>query len=136
MMVDAEPQLYLTLDNYGTAERPKIWVIFSDHTEIWWLRILRRGFRHCFALLHNGEQWLLVESLAGYLDCRVLPPAPDFNLPAWLSLQGFMVKASESIPRKQLAPLAIMTCVETIKRLIGCHNWLVWTPWQLHQWLR
>ncbi len=128
--------LYLASNDYGTAEKPKIWIIFSDHTEIWWLKNLRRGFRHCFALMHDGAHWLLLESLAGYLDCRVLPPAPDFNMPAWLALQGLTVKCAETIPRQHLAPLALMTCVETVKRLIGCHRWRIWTPWQLYRWLQ
>jgi hypothetical protein len=33
-------------------------VVFSGQTELAWLRLLRPGFRHCFALVeHSGGEW-------------------------------------------------------------------------------
>lgn len=128
--------IYLPPVQYGSENIPAIWIIFSNKTELWWLKWLRPGFRHCFALVHDGAHWLMLDPLAGYLDCRVLPPPPDFNVPAWLEAQGMTVCRAQPRARQSLAPVSFMTCVETVKRLIGCHAWHIWTPWQLYRWLQ
>ena len=38
----------------------KAYVVFTDNTSLWWLRLLKPGFRHCYLLLscRGGRCWL------------------------------------------------------------------------------
>ena len=47
-------------------------VVFSGRAEMLWQRLLRPGFRHCSLILDDGDDWLLVEPLASYLQIRKL----------------------------------------------------------------
>lgn len=43
-----------------TRRFEKAYVIFTDNTDLWWLRLLKPGFRHCYLLLsgRGGRCWL------------------------------------------------------------------------------
>ena len=51
-------------------------VVFSGRTDLPALRILKPGFRHCFAVVQCDGDWLLVEPLAHRLEVSVLPDVP------------------------------------------------------------
>ncbi len=116
----------------ATGAAPRAWVIFSDNTDLAWLRLLRPGFRHCFVVLHDGERWIAVDPLAPLLEVTVPPVAAGFDLPGWFAAQGHTVIAAPV--RRGLArpaPWGMFTCVETCKRVLGLHDRFVVTPWQL-----
>ena len=113
---------------------PRAWVVFCDNTELAWLRLLRPGFRHCFALLHDGGRWLTIDPLATLLEVTAPPVEPGFDLPGWFAGQGHTVVAATI--RRDLtrpAPLGLFTCVEACKRVIGLQDRVVLTPWQLYR---
>ena len=113
---------------------PRAWVVFTDGTELAWLRLLRPGFRHCFAVLHDGDRWIAVDPLAQRLEVTVPPVAAGFDLPRWFAEQGHTVVPA--LVRRDLvrpAPWRPFTCVETCKRLLGLHAGFVITPWQLYR---
>lgn len=116
----------------------KAWVVFSGQTDMFWLKVLRRGFRHCFLLIHDGRGWVTVDPMLHYLDVEVLRHiSPDFDLPHWLCGQGHVVMpAAICRRRRRPAPVAFFTCVETVKRFLGLHHVLIFTPWQLYRYLR
>ena len=83
----------------GPAPRawPRAWIVFCDNTELAWLRLLRPGFRHCFAVLHDGERWIAIDPLATRLEVTVPPLAADFDLPGWFAgppLFAFIINAA------------------------------------------
>lgn len=43
-----------------TRRFEKAYVVFTDNTDLWWLRLLKPGFRHCYLLLsgRGGRCWL------------------------------------------------------------------------------
>ncbi|KAF0139569.1 MAG: hypothetical protein FD153_922 [Rhodospirillaceae bacterium] len=43
-------------------------VVFCDNTDLWWLRFLKRGFRHCFVALCDGRHWVTIDPLSHYTD--------------------------------------------------------------------
>jgi hypothetical protein len=113
---------------------PAAWVVFRGESPLWWLRLLKPGFRHCLALLNDGRCWVVVDPLAPFTDVTVLDLPPVFDLPGWYRDQGLAVVAAPL--RRGLtrpAPWAPFTCVEAVKRLLGLHAPLVLTPWQLHR---
>ena len=114
---------------------PKLWVVFTDHTDLPWLRILKRGFRHCFVLMHDGQRWTSFDPLASHIDIGSYHEIPsDFDFTAHMKLAGNTVLEVPQGPYFQkLAPPGFFTCVEFVKRLAGIHAFFIITPWQLYR---
>lgn len=115
----------------------KAWIVFTNHTEIGWLKIFKRGYRHCFIILNDGERWISIDPMAHYMDIVVQNAAPDFNLISWLERRGHSVLKTEL--KRDLttpSPAMIYTCVEACKRILGIQKRSIFTPWQLHQHLK
>lgn len=113
----------------------KAWVVFSGKADVAWLRFLRPGFRHCYVLLHDGEQWLSVDPMLHHMDVQAYPHlSSDFDLPSWLRARDqIVIPAPVSRTRTKPAPWRPFTCVEAVKRILGLHRGTLWTPWQLYQ---
>ena len=58
-------------DGLHTAARGAL-VVFVDDTEVNWLRILKPGFRHCFAALEAERGWLICDPLKGEIALSFL----------------------------------------------------------------
>ncbi len=115
-----------------------VWVVFTGETDIPWLRrFLKPGFRHCFVLLNDGERWVSFDPLANYTEILIYNHLScDFDLPLWLKSRGLSVlEVSVERAVKRCAPLAPYTCVEAVKRVLGLHKRLIFTPWQLYRFL-
>jgi hypothetical protein len=111
-------------------------VIFSDRTELWWLRWLRRGFRHCFLALNDGRHWITCDPLAHRIELVVQPIEADFDLAAHYRCHGMtVVETKTAATPLRCAPIAVFTCVETVKRVLGLHRRRILTPWQLYRFL-
>ncbi|MGB4057447.1 MAG: hypothetical protein WBK77_05130 [Alphaproteobacteria bacterium] len=112
---------------------PKAWVVFSGHAELPWLKILRPGFRHCFALLNDGERWITVDPLSNYTDINVHDFPSGFDLPSWIGERGLIVIRAHIRRTADPAPWMPYSCVEAVKRILGLHARLILTPWQLYR---
>ena len=111
-------------------------VVFSGRTDQIWLRLLRRGFRHCFLALGSGGGWLYINPLAHHTDIMVLPVAADFPLSDWYRQQGLtVVEIRPTRPPRRAAPWRPFTCVEAVKRIIGIVDGSILTPWQLYRYI-
>lgn len=111
-------------------------VVFSDATALPWLRLLRPGFRHCFALLRPDCGWILYQPLSHYTDIVPLGLPPEVDLAGWYRQHGFVVVPTRRRPPpKRPAPWGPYSCVEAVKRLLGIHSSWVLTPWQLYRFL-
>ena len=116
-----------------TYEPNEAWVVFSGEADLWWLRFLKPGFRHCFAVARDGTNWIVIDPLSPRLDVSVLPLPQSFNLPQWL--QGQNLKVLPALIKRdysKAAPANWFSCVEVIKRFLGIHARLIFTPWQLY----
>ena len=117
-------------------EAKSAWVVFSGQTDLFWLRLLKPGFRHCYILLNDTRHWISVDPLSPYTEIIVHNLSPEFDLPGWLQSRGYKaVKAPVERESKKPAPFMIFTCVEAVKRILGCHKWWILTPWQLYRFL-
>ncbi len=116
----------------------KIWVIFTNKTDISWLKILKPGFRHCYALLDDGTQWITYDPLSSFTDITKHPKGTTIrNLPLWFKSQGEEIIAVNILGSKdKVAPISFYNCVEAIKRLIGLHSIFIITPYQLYTHLK
>jgi hypothetical protein len=120
-------------DRRPSAGAPVL-VVFVDDTACPWLRVLRRGFRHCFVLLHAAPLWLACEPLKDRIELDVLDLRREFDLARFYGEQGHQVllgRRPPPRPRQRFA-LAPLTCVTVVKRLLGIHAPWVWSPWQLY----
>jgi len=111
-----------------------IWIVFSNNTDIRMLRILRHGFRHCFAVMQIDDRWILIDPKSNKTDVNLLPHPATFNFPKYFSQQGMTVMKLPAIqtPQKIMMPFCF-SCVETMKRFIGLHQFWVLTPYQLYK---
>lgn len=123
----------ITINQEGSAQQA--WVVFNDQTDIPWLRIFKRGFRHCFIILHDGTNWISLDPLSTYTDVVVYKLPPEFNLPIWLKERGHIVIKSPIRRGSKLAPFMIYNCVEEVKRVLGLHKRWIFTPYQLYRYL-
>ena len=123
----------------------EVLVVFVDHAACPWLLPLKRGFRHCFAALRQDGRWLLIDPLKQHLEVRLLPPAAGFDLAALYVAQGHRVLRRgpppqggdpPPPPRRGGSLLRPLTCVETVKRLVGVECAWTLTPWQLFRHLQ
>jgi hypothetical protein len=120
-------------------------VCFTGRTEIAWLRLLRRGFRHCFCLvpLEPGA-WLLIDPRCTRLDVRPVVGQTPENLVRHFGRAGYRVLAADPDPlvpldlRVRTAALMPMpyTCVEAVKRAFGVVAPQVLTPYALYRHLK
>lgn len=118
----------------SSGQTQSAWVIFSGESSLKSVRFLRRGFKHCYVLLHDGERWISADPLAHKMEILAHELPSTFNLPAWLRAQGnIVVKAIMNEPVKKPAPVMPLTCVEVAKRILGVHKRTICTPYQLYR---
>lgn len=111
-------------------------VVFTDATDLWWLRLLKPGFRHCFVALAGESGWVVVDPLSHRTVVAHFPLAQEFDLASWYRQHGSKVVAVKNIsPEKRICPIRLYSCVESVKRILGIHAGSVLTPWQLYRYL-
>ena len=112
-------------------------IVFSGETDIRWLRLLKHGFRHCFACVYSRGQWVFYDPLAHMTSLSVCTGMDSVDLEFWFRQQGCQVVRTMLQPvRRKKCPPALFTCVEAIKRLLGVQDFFVLTPWQLFKHLK
>ena len=126
-----------TAHPFPPGEPTEAWVCFSGDTELWWLRVLKKGFRHCFVIARDAEHWLAIDPLAPHLEVTILPVPRAFDLPYWLGRhQMAVIRAPVRRDLQKPAPLFLCSCVEVIKRFLGIHDRRIITPHQLYRFLQ
>jgi hypothetical protein len=107
-------------------------VVFTDQCDVWWLRGLRPGFRHCFAVVRDpAGEWLACDWLKGHLVFRVYGPADPADLVARLMARGHRVAEVPARGPRRRARLRAMSCVEVAKQAVGLGGWRPLTPYGL-----
>ncbi len=107
-------------------------VVFSPAAPLWWLRLLRPGFRHCFVAVRGDSGWLLLDPLSHRIALGLLPAATD-PVAHYRALGHIALTVPVTVPPRRPAPFAPFTCVEAVKRVLGMHDRSVLTPWQLYR---
>ena len=51
----------MRLDIFSPKTYDVCYVVFSDNTSLWWLKLLKPGFRHCYIILKIKNSGLWVE---------------------------------------------------------------------------
>lgn len=108
-------------------------VVFSDDAPLWWLRLLKRGFRHCFIVLTSGNDWLMVEPLSNGTFVQSLGVPAHYDVKGWFESHGLIVVATTIRNDDRLAPLRFYSCVEEVKRILRLRAPWAFTPYQLYR---
>ena len=113
---------------------PRGLAVFCDQTGLWWLRWLRRGFRHCFLVLDEGDGCLLVDPLAQQTELTRVRGVGLDHVAGWCRRRGFRVVPCRvcRAPRRALG-WRPFSCVEVVKRILGLQLPWVLTPFQLYR---
>jgi len=112
-------------------------IAISGITQIPWLKLLKPGFRHCFAIIQQGEHWIICEGLSDRVQINQITTE---QLPAYLaSLCSNGIRLHVVRTRRSGIGGSWMfrpfTCVELVKRLCDVRDRLMFTPHQLHRFL-
>lgn len=116
------------------------YVVFVDNTSLWWLKFLKKGFRHCYMIFSLGKNpQLLIE---------LNPMSNQFYVFKHTSIMGcdyiFHLKQKDNVKilpvtikqsELKTAPLGAFSCVEFVKRVLGIHRFWLFTPYQLYKFL-
>ncbi|NFV80804.1 hypothetical protein [Magnetospirillum aberrantis] len=109
-------------------------VVFSHATDLWWLRLLRPGFRHCFVALEMASGWVVVDPMSHYTFVVHFPHNKEFDLLSWYRQHEMkVVVVNKFSPERRVMPLRPYSCVESVKRILGIRAGFVLTPWQLYR---
>lgn len=109
-------------------------VVFMGDVSIRWAKLLRPGFRHCFAVVGRRNQWVIFDPMSNFTNLGVISGPTIDDLADWYRQFGFTV--AKTVVRREQAPVAewrLFTCVEAVKRLLGIRAPWVVTPWQLYR---
>ncbi len=127
----------MRFDVFPSGVFAESYVVFADNTSLWWLRLLKPGFRHCYVLLRffNSGRWLELNPLSNQFVASFYDYPRDFDFADYLRHHKGMTVCRVEIAEAPLkcAPLSFFTCVEFVKRAIGIHDCFVHTPWQLYK---
>ncbi|MGG5820509.1 hypothetical protein [Falsiroseomonas sp. HW251] len=116
------------------AAGQQVWIAFGGEADQPWLRLLRRGFRHCFAAILDESGWTVLEPLSGRLMVARLPVPAAFDLPGFYRRAGLAVLGpfEPAAARGASAPtLMPFTCVGLCRALLGPGAPFALTPFQL-----
>lgn len=117
----------------------RTWVVFTDQTDFFVLRWLRRGFRHCWILTHDGTHWISLDPLADRMELiGHYHLEKSFDLPLWLHTQGHTVLSvpERREPPPRTLPLRWLSCVEITKHFLGIRAFWVITPYSLYRYIQ
>lgn len=118
----------------------KGWVVFEHDTSLWWLRFLRRGFRHCYVLLEFSRPdgmhfWLELNPMSNQTYAFIHNSALEIDYISYLKKQEYIHICQFDFEQSPLkcAPFSAFTCVEFVKRILGIHDFFIITPYQLYK---
>jgi hypothetical protein len=123
------------------AEPLPLWfVAFIDsNCEVWFQRLLKPGFRHCFAFGwdENAQRWVYVDPLWETIYLRAFSHAEIGCVFARLNAQGARLVAMASRPQLPRArfprPRLMLSCVSAIEALLGLSSACAVTPYRLYR---
>ncbi|MBP0491672.1 hypothetical protein [Roseomonas indoligenes] len=116
--------------------RPQaLWIAFGGGADQGWARLLRPGFRHCFAGLWDEAGWTVLDPLSGRLLVTRLAVDPGFDLPGFWRRAGCRVLGPfvPGAPARRLPEVVPLSCVSMCRAVLGPRAPFALTPYGLFQ---
>jgi hypothetical protein len=114
----------------------RVWIGFGGRADRLWLRLLRPGFRHCFAAVEDAQGWTVVEPLSGRLLVARPVLVPGFDLPGFYRRAGLTVLGpfEPGAPHCGVVPaFSPYSCVAVCRALLGQGTPFAMTPRGLYR---
>ena len=118
----------------------KGYVVFENNISLWWLRFLKKGYRHCYVLICLSEKynsWLELNPMSNqlYVFKHESLLGLDYLNHLKTTKNAVVVPVEFCQAPLKCAPLGFFTCVEFVKRILGIHKVSIVTPYQLYTFL-
>ena len=127
----------MRLDIFSPKTYDVCYVVFSDNTSLWWLKLLKPGFRHCYIILKikNSGLWVELNPYSNQTAVFIYEYPKGFDFLDYIKRSRKVILCPIEIAQAPLkcSPLSFFTCVEFVKRVIGLHDCFIHTPWQLYK---
>ena len=122
-------------DAKGFGPRPTAIVVFEDRAERSLIRLLRRGFRHCFCVIGSGRYWTICDPLKTRIEITPLISPEATDIVQYYSSTGRAVLVGEIAGARmgRHCRLRPVSCVEIVKRILDFDAPSVFTPAQLYR---
>lgn len=115
----------------------KALVAFAGDSQIWWLRFLKKGFKHCFVVLISDGYSVVVDPVCLRTEICVLPFTDADKLRALFESNNYkVVETYVRSPDGVHPSLGLFSCVEVAKRVLGIHKFSIVTPYKLYIFLK
>lgn len=112
-------------------------VVYDDRIGIPWLRVLKRGFRHCFLVVRGPVGWILYNPMSHRTQFGLYSNMHPDDMAAFFRHRGYTVQRTRTFASpRQTQPWRLFTCVEAVKRGLGLRCGWVLTPWQLYKYMK
>lgn len=118
------------------AAMQRAWIVFGGRADHAWQRLLRPGFRHCFAAIEDDQGWLVLDPLTGRLLLARLGVPAGFDLPGFYRRAGLNPLGPFALDESLVgAPLrgVPLNCVSLCRAVLGPHAPFAMTPAGLHR---
>jgi len=114
-----------------------IYIIYQNNTSLWWLKFLKKGFRHCYLLVHYKKDNVLIklDSLSNVMlvdmkkDIKIYDYINYLSTNADIQIQKVRVGKLE----EDVMPVSLFSCVSFVKRFLGVRSYSTLTPFQLYK---
>ncbi len=109
----------------------QLWIVFSGRADHAWQRLLRPGFRHCFAAIQDAAGWLVLDPLSGRLLLARIAVPTGYDLPGFYRRAGltpvgpFLLHEDAKGASRPWVP---MNCVGICRAMLGPHAPFALTP--------
>jgi len=113
-----------------------VWIVFGGRADHAWQRLLRPGFRHCFAAIEDGTGWTVLDPLTGRLLLARLALPMGYDLPGFYRRAGLVPVGPFPLEDEvKGAPLwgAPLNCVSICRAILGPHAPFALTPAGLYR---
>lgn len=127
------------MNHRRTTQEQQAWIVFSGAADMPWQRLLKRGFRHCFAALRDADGWSVLDPLQGRLVVARLDVEAGFDLPGFYRRAGLLPVGpiTPGAARASLLPrLLPMNCVGLCRAVLGTAAPFAMTPHGLYRGLQ
>ena len=113
-----------------------VWIVFGGRADHAWQRLLRPGFRHCFAAIEDGAGWSVLDPLTGRLLLARLALPAGYDLPQFYRRAGLVPVGPFALSEDvKGAPLwgTPLNCVSICRAILGPHAPFALTPAGLYR---
>ena len=115
----------------------KVMVSFGGDSELWWLRFLKKGFKHCFVVLSNDKNCVIVDPICCRTEICVFPFVEPEKIKKFFEANHYtVVETFLRHPDIRKFSFGIFSCVEVAKRVLGIHDKTIQTPYKLYRFLK